>query len=300
MQNKNFEVIIIGGSYAGLSAAMSLGRSLRNVLIINEGKPCNSQTPYSHNFITHDGKVPKEIASLAKADVEQYKTVEFYNGSVTKLIKSADGFEVKLSSGERFHAKKIILASGIKDIMPDIPGFAECWGISVLHCPYCHGYEIKNEVTGILANGDMAFEFSKLIFNMTKKLTLFTNGKCTLTKEQVEKLKTHGIGLNEDEIKSIEHENGRIQRIIFKNGNTVALKALYAKIPFEQNIDVSDFGGELTDQGFIKVDFMQKTSVPGIFACGDNVTMMRSVANAVAQGNLTGAMVNKELSDEEF
>ncbi|OCA69894.1 pyridine nucleotide-disulfide oxidoreductase [Chryseobacterium contaminans] len=300
MQNKNFEVIIIGGSYAGLSAGMSLGRSLRNVLIVNEGKPCNSQTPYSHNFITHDGKVPKEIASLAKADVEQYKTVEFYNGSVTKLIKSADGFEVKLSSGERFHAKKIILASGIKDIMPDIPGFAECWGISVLHCPYCHGYEIKNEVTGILANGDMAFEFSKLIFNMTKKLTLFTNGKCTLTKEQVENLKTHDISLNEDEIKSIEHENGRIQRIIFKNGNTVALKALYAKIPFEQNIDVSDLGGELTDQGFIKVDFMQKTSVPGIFACGDNVTMMRSVANAVAQGNLTGAMVNKELSDEEF
>ncbi|WP_419487234.1 NAD(P)/FAD-dependent oxidoreductase [Chryseobacterium bernardetii] len=300
MQNQNFEVIIIGGSYAGLSAGMSLGRSLRKVLIINDGKPCNRQTPHSHNFITHDGKTPEKIATLAKADVEQYKTVEFFDGTAIKVLKKGNGFEVEVSAGERFYAKKIILASGVKDIMPDILGFAECWGISVLHCPYCHGYEIKNEKTGIIANGDMAFEFSKLIFNMTKKLTLFTNGKSTLTKEQTEKLKSHDINLIEDEIKSIEHEHGKLQRVIFKNGNFIVLKALYAKIPFEQNIDVSDLGCELTEQGFIKVDFMQKTSVSGIFACGDNVTMMRSVANAVAQGNLTGAMVNKELSDEEF
>ncbi|BAP33047.1 thioredoxin-disulfide reductase [Chryseobacterium sp. StRB126] len=301
MHNKNFDVIIIGGSYAGLSAGMSLGRSLRNVLIINEGKPCNRQTPHSHNFITHDGKTPREIAELAKADVEQYKTVYFFDGRAVKLIKSGNSYEAEVSSGERFYAKKIILASGIKDIMPDIPGFAECWGISVLHCPYCHGYEVKNEVTGILANGDMAFEFSKLIFNMTKKLTLFTNGKSSLTQEQTKKLKDHDISLNEDEMESIEHENGQIQKIIFKNGNTAALKALYAKIPFEQNIEGSEnLNYELTEHGFIKVDFMQKTTVPGLFACGDNVSMMRSVANAVAQGNLAGAMVNKELSEEEF
>lgn len=301
MHNKNFNVIIIGGSYAGLSAGMSLGRSLRNVLIIDEGKPCNRQTPHSHNFVTHDGKTPKEITALARADVEQYKTVDFFDGKVIKLMKNTDGFEVEVSSGERFYAKKIILASGVKDVMPDIPGFAECWGISVIHCPYCHGYEVRNEVTGIWANGDIAFEFSKLIFNMTKKLTLFTNGKSTLTQEQIEKLKDHKINLNEDEIESIEHENGQIQKVIFKNGNAVALKALYAKIPFEQNVEFSEnLNYELAEYGFIKVDFMQKTSVPGLFACGDNVTMMRSVASAVAQGNLAGAMVNKELSEEEF
>lgn len=301
MQNKNFDVIIIGGSYAGLSAGMSLGRSLRNVLIINEGKPCNRQTPHSHNFITHDGKIPKEIETLAKADVIKYKTVDFFEGRAEKIIRNEDHFKIEVSSGERFYTKKIILASGVKDIMPNIPGFAECWGISVLHCPYCHGYEVRNEVTGILADGDMAFEFSKLIFNMTKKLTLFTNGKSTLSQEQTEKLKNHEITLNEDEIESIEHEKGQIRNIHFKNGNTVSLKALYAKIPFEQNVEVSEsLGCELTEHGFIKVDFMQKTSVPGVFACGDNVTMMRSVANAVAQGNFAGAMVNKELSEEQF
>lgn len=301
MENKNFDVIIIGGSYSGLSAGMSLGRSLRNVLIIDNGKPCNRQTPHSHNFITHDGKTPAEIAQLAKKDVEKYKTVKFYNGTVAKTIKTTEGFDVEISSGEKFHAKKLILASGIKDIMPDIQGFAECWGISVLHCPYCHGYEVKNEVTGILSNGDMAYEFSKLIFNMTKNLTLFTNGKATLTDEQIEKLSQNKIILNEDEIAAIEHENGSIQKIVFKNGKEIALQVLYAKIPFEQNINASgDVGCELTEQGFMKIDIMQKTTVPGVFACGDNVTMMRSVANAIAQGNFTGAVVNKELSDEEF
>jgi thioredoxin reductase len=301
MENKNFDVIITGGSYSGLSAGMSLGRSLRNVLIIDNGKPCNRQTPHSHNFVTHDGKTPSEIAQLAKKDVEKYNTVQFYNETVVKTQKTTEGFEIETSSGEKFNAKKLILASGVKDIMPDIPGFAECWGISVIHCPYCHGYEVKNEVTGILSNGDMAYEFSKLIFNLTKNLTLFTNGKAALTEEQLEKLKQNKIILDEDEIESIQHTNGSIQKIIFKNGKEIPLQALYAKIPFEQNLNVSDdLGCELTEQGFIKVDMMQKTTVPGVFACGDNVTMMRSVANAVAQGNFAGAVVNKELSDEEF
>ena len=301
MENKKFDVIIIGGSYSGLSAGMSLGRSLRNVLIIDNGKPCNRQTPHSHNFVTHDGKTPGEIANLAKKDVEKYNTVRFYNGTVIKTVKITGGFRIETSSGEKFHAKKLILASGVKDVMPDIPGFAECWGISVIHCPYCHGYEVKNETTGILSNGEMAYEFSKLIFNLTKNLTLFTNGKAVLTNEQTEKLKQNKIMLNEDEIEEIKHENGSIQKIIFKNGKEVSLQALYAKIPFEQNLNVSDdLGCELTEQGFIKVDMMQKTNVPGVFACGDNVTMMRSVANAVAQGNFAGAVVNKELADEEF
>ncbi len=301
MKNKNFDVIIVGGSYSGLSAGMSLGRSLRKVLIIDNGKPCNRQTPHSHNFITHDGRTPAEITQLAKKDIEKYSTVQFYNGTVTKTTKISEGFEIETSAGEKLYANKLILASGVKDIMPNIPGFEECWGISVLHCPYCHGYEVKNEVTGILSNGDMAYEFSKLIFNMTKSLTLFTNGKAVLTDEQIEKLNQNKIILNEDEIARIEQERGSIQKIVFKNGKEADLQVLYAKIPFEQNLNVSgDLGCELTEQGFIKVDMMQKTNIPGVFACGDNVTMMRSVANAVAQGNFTGAVVNKELVDNEF
>lgn len=298
---KNFEVIIIGGSYAGLSAGMSLGRSLRNTLIIDNGKPCNRQTPHSHNFITHDGKAPKEIADLARKQVEAYDTVKFHDSSVIKLRKTDKGFEIETSAGEKFYAKKLILASGVKDIMPDIPGFAECWGISVLHCPYCHGYEVRNQVTGILSDGDMGYEFSKLVYNLTKDLFLFSNGESVLSKDQKSKLAQNNINLVEDEIEKLEHENGNIRKIIFKSGKEISLKALYAKIPFQQNIDASgDLGCELTEHGFIKIDSMHKTNIPGVFACGDNVTMMRSVANAVAQGNFTGAIVNKDLAEESF
>lgn len=295
-----FDVIIIGGSYAGLSAAMTLGRSLRNVLIIDSGKPCNRQTPHSHNFITQDGKTPKEISDLAKEQVSKYETVKFQDGVVVKISKNGEKFQVEIEKGEIFYAKKLILASGVKDVMPAIKGFAECWGVSVIHCPYYHGYEVKGKVTGIMANGDLAFDFTKLIYNLTKDVTLFTNGKSTLNEEQVGKFNQYKINLVEDEIIEVVHENGQIQKVILKDEKEIPLEALYAKIPFEQNIKTDDLEIELNEQGFIKADAMQKTNIPGIFACGDNVTMMRSVANAVAQGNFAGAVVNKELSEEEF
>jgi len=299
MEN-NFDVIIIGGSYAGLSAAMSLGRSLRKVLVIDGGKPCNRQTPYSHNFITQDGKTPNEISEIAKEQVLKYETVIFFDGLVTKTSRNSSGFEVETVNSKKFSAKKIILASGVKDQIPDIKGFAECWGISVIHCPYCHGYEVKGKTTGLLSNGDLAFEFSKLVFNLTKDLTLFTNGESTLNEEQTEKFNQNKIEITESEIKEIVHENGHIQKVIFKDGREKELEALYVKIPFAQNINPEDLELELTEHGFIKIDHFHKTSADGIFACGDNTTMMRSVANAVAQGNFTGAIVNKELSEESF
>lgn len=299
MEN-NFDVIIIGGSYAGLSAAMSLGRSLRKVLIIDSGTPCNRQTPHSHNFLTHDGKTPKEIAGLAKEQVLHYQTVEFYDGLVKEVSKQPENFEVRTEGGNTFHAKKIILASGVKDLIPDIPGFAECWGISVIHCPYCHGYEVHGKTTGIMSNGDMGFEFSKIVYNLTKELTLFTNGSSTLNEEQTERFAKNNIGIIETEIERIDHVDGQISKVVLRGGEEIFLDVLYAKIPFEQNVNTDDLGLELTEHGYIKIDHFHKTNVESVFACGDNTTMMRAVANAVAQGNLTGAIVNKELAEESF
>src|SRR5690606_28226163 len=143
--------IIIGGSYARLSAAMALGRSLRNVLIIDSGLPCNRQTPHSHNFITQDGEKPNVIAEKAKAQVLNYDTIKFYNGTAVSGSKIENGFVITTQTEEKFTAKKLIFATGIKDIMPDIKEFQACWGISVIHCPYCHGYEFRNQKTAILA-----------------------------------------------------------------------------------------------------------------------------------------------------
>ncbi len=302
MENhKYFDVIIIGGSYSGLAAGMALGRALKHVLIMDNGKPCNRQTPYSHNFITQDGKTPKEIATLAKQQVERYSTVTFFDGLATNGIKTENGFEIQTATGETFYAKKIIFATGIKDILPAIEGYAECWGISVLHCPYCHGYEVRGEKTGILGNGEYGFEFSTLISNWTKDLTLFTNGTATLTAEQTAKLKNHSIKIVETEIEKLEHTNGYLQHIHFKDGTTASIKALYAHNSFEQQCAIpKTLGCELTEEGYIKTDPLQRTSVPGVFACGDNTTRIRTVANAVALGTTAGMMVNKEMVFEEF
>lgn len=301
MKEKDFEVIIIGGSYSGLSAAMSLGRSLRQVLLIDSGLPCNRQTPHSHNFITQDGEKPAVISAKAKLQVERYKTIHFYNGLAIKANKKENAFEVSTESGEVFTSRKILFASGVKDLLPEIKGFADCWGISVLHCPYCHGYEVKNEKTAIIANGEMAFEYAKLISNWTKDLRLCTNGKSALTLEQTQILKKKKISIFEEEIDFFEHNGGYVSNIVFKNQEKVEVKAVYARPRFEQHCSLpADLDCEMNEQGLLKVDSMQKTNIHGIYASGDCTTQMRSVAIAVSTGSFAGAVINKELIDEYF
>ncbi|MFC2187569.1 NAD(P)/FAD-dependent oxidoreductase [Fulvivirgaceae bacterium LMO-SS25] len=299
--SKQFDVIIIGGSYAGLSAAMALGRSLRKVLIIDGGFPCNRQTPHSHNFITHDGEKPSVIAEKAKAQVLKYNTVKFYRGLAISGKKAENDLIIVTQTGEEFKAKKLIFATGIKDEIPDIKGFSECWGISIIHCPYCHGYEFRHQKTGILANGESAFHLASLINNLTDNITILTTGKADFNSEQIAKLNKHNIKIVETDITEIEHESGQIKNVTFNDGNKIGFNALYAAVPFTQHSDIPvSLGCEIAEQGYIKVDNFQKTTVSDVFACGDNVNMMRSVANAVATGNLAGAMANNELTVEQF
>ena len=297
----NFEVIIIGGSYAGLSAAMSLGRSLRKVLIIDSGLPCNRQTPHSHNFITQDGVQPSVIAEKAKAQVLQYKTIKFVEDLAVDGKKSAQGFHVFTEKGEEFIAQKLIFATGVKDLMPAIKGISECWGISVIHCPYCHGYEVHHKKTAIMANGEKGMHLATLVANLTDDLTIITSGKADFDKEELAKLKRNNIEVVEKEVLEIEHENGYVKNVIFTDLSTTSFEAVYASVPFAQHSDIpASLGCTLNEQGYLEVDMMQKTTVEGVFACGDNTTRMRSVANAVAAGNTTGAVVNMELAQEQF
>ncbi len=299
--NNKFDVIIIGGSYSGLSAAMALGRSLRNVLIIDSGKPCNSQTPHSHNFLTQDGKTPNEISTLAKLQVEKYESVKFQNGLATIGKKTESGFEIITSNNDKFAAKKLIFATGIKDMIPDIKGFNDCWGKSVVHCPYCHGYENRNKNTAIIANGAKAFHLVPLVKNLTNELTLLTNGIADFDPEQIAIFKKNKINIIETIILEFENNNGNLENVVFNDRTKLPFDVAYGVIPFSQHSDIPQkLGCEITEQGYIKVDMFQKTTIEGVFACGDNSVMMRSVANAVYSGNVTGAVVNGLLSHEEF
>jgi thioredoxin reductase len=297
---KEYEVIIVGGSYAGLSAGMALGRALRNVLIIDSGEPCNRQTPHSHNLLTHDGETPAAIASEAKAQVLEYATVEFVKARAHAGRKVNDRFEID-TENETYSAKKLLFATGMKDIMPNIPGFAECWGISVLHCPYCHGYEVKHMATGIIANGDWAYEFAKLINHWTKDLTVFTNGQSLLTPAQRKKIESHQIRIIESEIQKIEHDNGYISSVQLKDGPKIPLKAIYARPTLVQHCPIpQELGCEVSEQNILKVDALQRTTVAGLYAAGDNSIMMRALSLSIAAGGMAGAAINKELIEESF
>lgn len=296
-----YEVIIIGGSYAGLSAAMALGRSLRNVLIIDSGKPCNRHTPHSHNFITHDGETPAAIAQKAKEQVLKYDTVTFLKGKAISVEKIAYGFTVGTESGERFEAQKLLFATGVADIMPKISGFDDCWGISVVHCPYCHGYEVKAQKTAILANGDAAMHYATLLRQLTNEITIFTDGPAHFTHEQLAKLKEHSIPVIEGKISALKHNKGYVEKIIMQDCNAYDFPVIYSKPATRQHSDLPEIlDCNINEHGFIIVDEMQKTTIDGIYAAGDCTTGQRAVAVSVGAGMKAGAAINYALCTEAF
>jgi thioredoxin reductase len=297
----NYEVVIIGGSFAGLSAAMSLGRSMRKVLIIDNQQPCNIQTPHSHNFLTQDGKPPLEILAEARRQLEAYPTVEFINDIAISASKSEDLFEIKLEENGKVKGQKLVLAWGLKDDTSKIEGLAACWGISVIHCPYCHGYEVKNQPTAIIGNGNEAFEYLKLISHWTKNLTLLTNGSSALTEEQSQKIKSKGIQIIENQITKINHLAGNVASISLNKAEDFPISVIYHRTPFTQKSEIAaQLDCEFEEMGLIKVNNFQQTNVKGVFAAGDNTSPLRQVANAVAKGSLAGVMANRELIEESF
>ena len=298
---KHYDVIIIGGSNSGLAAAMALGRALKNVLVIDNVNPCNKQTPYSHNFLTQDGIAPFTISIKAREQVEKYPSVSFLKDTVITGSKITNGFKVITYGKVEISASKLIFATGIRDMLPEIKGISDCWGISVLHCPYCHGYEVKNETTGIIANGESGFEMIKLISNWTKDLALYTNGPSTLNDKQTELLLIHRIKIDERKISEVIHSSGYAESIKFANNESTKVTAIYLKAPFEQQSKVPVMiGCQLNDEGYLVTNQLQETTIAGIYSCGDNSSKMRTVANAVGTGTTAGISASKAIIMEEF
>ncbi|WP_116106649.1 NAD(P)/FAD-dependent oxidoreductase [Lewinella sp. IMCC34191] len=294
----SYEVIIIGGSYAGLSAAMSLGRSLRRVLIIDGGEPCNKPAPATHNFITHDGADPAAVTERARQQVLAYDTVAFVSDKATGLKGSDGDFTVSTVSGESYQAAKILFATGLHDELPDIPGVAECWGKTVIHCPYCHGYEFRGQATGILMNTEHTVHMLQLIRNLTDGVTLFTNGPSVVKKEQVHDC---GAQLIEQPIECLVQQDGQLRAVRLLDGSEIGVAALYLHPFLSQKCPLPErIGCELADNGTLVVDEFSMTTVTGIYAAGDCITHMRMVSAATGSGGKAGAMVNHALVMERF
>lgn len=185
--------------------------------------------------------------------------------------------------------------------MPEIPGFTSCWGISVIHCPYCHGYEYRMKNTGIMLNGDKAFHISQLVGNLTDKITILSNGKADFSNDQISMLKKHHVTIINKKIDSLIHDNGHLKQVQFEDNSRMNFDVLYTSVPFTQHTTIPmELGCELSESGYIQIDQHYRTTIPGVYACGDNCSNMRSVAHAVFSGAMAGSSCNKELTEETF
>lgn len=290
----HFDAIVVGGSYAGLSAALQLARARRRVLVVDAGRRRNRFAATSHGFLGHDGSTPEAIAAQAKAQVLAYPTVQWRDGSATHAAVSGEGFALTLETGDTFTARRLLLASGVVDEMPDMVGVAERWGRSIFHCPYCHGYELDQGPIGVVATGPLSYHHAMLLPDWGP-VTFFTNGQCPLDAEQQAHLARRGAVVEPGLINQIQG----VADVLLQDGRCFAMAGLFVGCRTRLASPLAEQLGCAIEQGpmgpFIQAGLTRETSVPGVFACGDTARMMGNVALAVGDGAMAGAGVHQSL-----
>lgn len=290
----SFDVAIIGGGPAGLSAALTLARGGRSVYVIDAGKGRNAPAAHMMNFPSRDGTPPLEFKRLIKEDLKKYASVKFESAVVTSLTKINEGFEIN----GNIQAKKILLAHGIHDILPSIPGLKELWGKSIFHCPYCHGHEHKNEPIGFIMGEKYAAHMGALLLGLTQDLILFTNGEKI---NDVSPFERNGIKVYIEKIESFIHEGESLKGVKLATGEVIPRNYLFFKAEQKLTSDLGiKLGCELNEFGLYKTDETGMTTQPGIYAAGDIASPKQSVLNACASGSMAGAFINYEILHQKF
>jgi len=290
-----FDAIVIGGSYAGLSAAMQLARARRQILVIDAGMRRNRFADASHGFLGQDGRSPKVIAAEARAQLMNYPTVRWWEGEAVLASKSGDeNFTVAVQGGESFLAKRLVLASGVIDELPPIDGLAERWGKTVFHCPYCHGYELNNGRIGVLARGEISLHHALMLPDWGH-VTLFINNSFTPNEKQLEALSKRHVVIEYERVAGIRDT----ATVELADGRSVRLDGLFA-LPYTRLASpVAEQLGCALDEGptgsFIRTDAMKATTVPGVFACGDAARAAGNVALAVGEGAQAGISAHQSI-----
>lgn len=289
-----YDVIIIGGSYAGLSAAMPLARARRRILVVDEGLRRNRFAAHSHGFLTQDGNAPGAIASQAREQVIAYETVDWLTGKAVAAALTERGLRVDIEGAEPREARRIIFAGGVVDQLPEIPGLAERWGNRVFHCPYCHGYELQQGRIGVIATSAMSMHLALLLPDWGRT-TLLLNEAFEPDPEQLATLAARGVTLEREPVQRIDGELD----VVLRDGRVISLDGLFVPTRTDVASALPQMLGCEFDEGFygriIRTDAMKATSVKGVYACGDAARMGGSVPLAVGDGTLAGAAAHQSL-----
>lgn len=290
-----FDVVIIGGSYAGMSAALQLVRARRNVLIIDGGKPRNRNARVAHGFLGREGMPPADIASQARDELLRYPTLRWLTSTAVSVQAIDDGgrFQVMVEDGQTFVADRVILAHGVTDDLPDIDGIGERWGRSVFHCPYCHGYEVFEGRIGVIGCAKDGGAAQALLLCDWGRITLFcSQASARIDAEQHARLEACGVVIESAQVQRVEDT----ATVVLADGRRVEVDALFISPHSRLSTDLAEqLGCELKDGGCITTDSAKQTTVPGVFACGDAARMAGSIALAVGEGALAGVAVHHSL-----
>ncbi|MFC7785409.1 NAD(P)/FAD-dependent oxidoreductase [Rossellomorea sp. GCM10028870] len=293
---------VIGGGPAGLNASLVLGRSRRKTVLFDDDKPRNSVTKESHGFITRDGINPSELRRIARAELGNYPDVTIIEQRVGKVTKDHQRFTIETEAGDVYHAKKVILATGLKETFPEINSLKQYYGTSVFSCPFCDGWELRDRPLAVIAENTRAFHMAKVVYNWSSDLIVCTNGNKVLSINDKTILENKGISVYEQKISSLIGEDGYLKKISFEDGITVRREGGFVVPEMGQASTIGEeLGCEFTDQGAIITDATGHTNVEGLFACGDTSIIAPSqLIIAAAAGSKTAIGVNAALFEEIF
>ena len=293
---------VIGGGPAGLNAALVLGRSRRKTILFDDNKPRNAVTSESHGFITRDGIHPQEFKRVAQEELSRYPDVRIEKQRVHRINKENTLFQVETENGEVYSAKKIILATGFKEVLPNIPRVKEFYGKSLFSCPFCDGWELRDRPLAVIANDQRALHMVKLVSNWTNDLIIFTDGNNILSLEEQELLKSYGISINEKKIATFIGEDGMLKQIQLEDGTSVLREGGFITAEWKQAASFdSTLKYTINEQGGIATDNWQRTNTEGVFACGDTrIAGPSQLIIAAGEGCMAAMAVNAALIEEKF
>jgi thioredoxin reductase len=303
---KTYDVIVIGGGAAGLSGALALVRSRRSVLVVDDGTPRNAPAEGVHNFLTRDGAPPAELYAIGRQEVAGYGG-EFAIGTVTAARRD-ELFTVELADGTTYQGRRLLVTTGLTDVLPDVPGLDERWGRDVLHCPYCHGWEVRDQAIGILATSGMA-TFQALLFRqLSDDVTLFLHTAPELTDEQWEQLAARGISVVQGKVEQLEVQDDKLTGVWLEGGRLIPRQALAVQTNMRARAGfLADLGLEIVEQEanglvtgtVVAADPQGATAVPGVFVAGNVTDARATVMPAAAAGLMAAGGINADLITEE-